>query len=105
MDVNVSGPLQTAGLGGMKPNTLALGFYSRDLPVDTFENLHSRLLKRYRVIRYLLRDQSLDKYEMLRSNLPPLRTSVSIYMYMYMYTARALETYTFTELCMILFVD
>jgi len=76
---------QTAGLGGMKPNTLALGFYSRDLPIDTFENLHTKLRKRHKAVRYLLKDQSLEKFDMLDKKLPRLETTVRCGVYMYMY--------------------
>lgn len=69
--------IQTAGLGGMKPNTLAMGFYTKDLPINTLETLYSRVLKRHKIIRYLLKDTSIDKYNLVNSRLPPLRKSVS----------------------------
>ena len=62
----------------MKPNTLALGFYSRDLPINTLEGLRTRLLKRHKIVRYLLKDTSVEKYDMVDTRLPPLRTSVSM---------------------------
>ena len=61
----------------MKPNTLAMGFYSNDLPVDTLENLAKKLYKRSKAVRYIIRDQSLEKYERVISELPELRTTVS----------------------------
>ena len=61
----------------MKPNTLAMGFYTRDLPINTLETLHNRLLKRHKIIRSLLKDTSLEKYDSINSSLPPLRQSVS----------------------------
>jgi potassium/chloride transporter 9 len=68
--------LATAGLGGMKPNTLAMGFYSKDIPINTLEALHSRLLRRHKIVRSLLKDTSLEKYSLINSKLPPLRQSV-----------------------------
>ncbi|CAI7995534.1 Solute carrier family 12 member 9 [Geodia barretti] len=69
--------LATAGLGGMKPNTLAMGFYTKDIPINTLETLHNKLLKRHKVVRSLLKDTSLEKYNHINKNLPPLRQSVS----------------------------
>lgn len=65
--------LATAGLGGMKPNTLAMGFYTKAPPINTLEALHSRLMRRHKAVRYLLKDTSLEKYDLVNSNLPPLR--------------------------------
>ena len=69
--------LQTAGLGGMKPNTLALGFYSRDLPRSSLNNLQLKVNKKPEIIRYIIRDQSREKFTQLNAELPPLRTLVS----------------------------
>ena len=77
LPIHVHVYIQTAGLGGMKPNTLAMGFYTKDLPINTLETLYSRVLKRHKIIRYLLKDTSIDKYNLVNSRLPPLRKSVS----------------------------
>jgi potassium/chloride transporter 9 len=69
--------LATAGLGGMKPNTLAMGFYTKDIPINTLETLHNKLLKRHKVVRSLLKDTSLEKYNHINTMLPPLRQSVA----------------------------
>ena len=61
----------------MKPNTLAMGFYTKDIPINTLETLHNKLLKRHKVVRSLLKDTSLEKYNHINTNLPPLRQSVS----------------------------
>ena len=66
----------------MKPNTLAMGFYTRDMPINTLEALHNKLLKRHKIVRSLLKDTSLEKYSLIDSKLPPLRQSVSrVYVY------------------------
>ena len=63
----------------MKPNTLVLGFYSRDLPVNTLDTLHRRLLrKKSIVLRYILRDRSLEKFAAVDGKLPDLRKDVRI---------------------------
>ena len=62
----------------MKPNTLAMGFYTKDIPINTLETLHNKLLKRHKVVRSLLKDTSLEKYNHINKNLLPLRQSVSL---------------------------
>ena len=57
-----------------------MGFYSDDLPIDTLDNLEEKLLKRPKAFRYIIRDQSLEKYDRVKSMLPELRTSVSQYL-------------------------
>ena len=72
--IGVQNLLAIAGLGGMKPNTLVLGFYSRDLPVNTLDTLHRRLLrKRSKVLQYIFRDNSLEKFAVVDGKLPSLR--------------------------------
>ncbi len=61
----------------MKPNTLALGYYSPDLPVSTLDNLLVKLQRKPWVIRRFLRDTSLEKFEEVSTQLPELRTDVS----------------------------
>ena len=61
----------------MKPNTLAMGFYTKDMPINTLEGLHSKLQRRHRIVRSLLKDMSLEKYNLIHNKLPPLRQSVS----------------------------
>ena len=72
----------------MKPNTLAMGFYTKAPPINTLEALHSRLMRRHKAVRYLLKDTSLEKYDLVNSNLPPLRETVSVIYFFqaYMYT-------------------
>ena len=42
----------------MKPNILAMGFYSKEQPVDCLEELHKSLQKRPNFVRVLIRDES-----------------------------------------------
>jgi potassium/chloride transporter 9 len=50
--------LTSAGLGGMKPNILALGFYSPDIPQSCMGDLRVKLNKRWKAVRVLIRDVS-----------------------------------------------
>ena len=68
--------LQTAGLGGMKPNTLVLGFYSQDLPINTLDTLHRKLLRKSKVLQYIFREKPLEKFDCVNRELPSLRTNV-----------------------------
>lgn len=77
--------MQTAGLGGMKPNTLAFGFYDNSLPTSQFINLKIKLSKRPKLFRSFIRDQSVEKYKEICNELPPLRTSVRAINYQYNY--------------------
>lgn len=61
----------------MKPNTLALGFYDRTIPTSSLSNLRLRLLRKPKVIRSLIRDTSLEKFDTVSDELPALRTTVS----------------------------
>jgi len=61
----------------MKPNTLAMGFYSTAVPRSTLESLKQKLEKKPKFIRYIIRDQSLEKFDRVIADLPDLRTSVS----------------------------
>ena len=72
----LSPSFQTAGLGGMKPNTLVLGFYSRDLPVNTLDTLHRQLLRKSKVLQYIFREKPLEKFDSVDHELPSLRTNV-----------------------------
>ena len=72
----LSPSLQTAGLGGMKPNTLVLGFYSQDLPINTLDTLHRRLLRKSKVLQYIFREKPLEKLDFVNRELPSLRTNV-----------------------------
>ena len=61
----------------MKPNTLALGFYCKSIPKSSLLNLRIQLLKKPKIIRSLIRDTSLEKFDLVNNELPQLRTSVS----------------------------
>ena len=69
--------LQTAGLGGMKPNTLAMGFFNESIPIDQLGALRLKLSKRLKVVRSLIKDQSLEKFDVVTEQLPRLRVTVS----------------------------
>ncbi len=60
----------------MKPNTLALGFYSKDIPVNSLSTIRLQLLKKPKIIRSLIKDTSLEKYDTVNNDLPQLRSSV-----------------------------
>lgn len=62
----------------MKPNTLALGFYDKSMPIGMLSALRLRLLRKPKLIRSLIRDTSLEKFDTVSEELPPLRTTVSI---------------------------
>lgn len=65
--------LATAGLGGMKPNTLALNFYTTRVPQSTLSNLFVQLSKKPKLIRALIKDQSLERFQAVNDKLPGLR--------------------------------
>lgn len=69
--------LQTAGLGGMKPNTLVMGYYDSSIPESQLNHLQKKVEKLPRVVRSLIRDQGLEKYHYIEEQLPPLRKRVS----------------------------
>lgn len=70
--------LQTAGLGGMKPNTLVMGYYDDSIPTSQLDDLHRKVEKMPKLVRSLIRDQSLEKYHEVDLQLPPLRDNVSV---------------------------
>ncbi|KAL5477211.1 hypothetical protein EMCRGX_G023970 [Ephydatia muelleri] len=74
--IGVQSLLATAGLGGMKPNTLVLGFYSQDLPINTLDTLHRRLLRKSKVLQYIFREKPLEKLDFVNRELPSLRTNL-----------------------------
>lgn len=53
---------QSAGLGGMKPNILALGFYDNSMSVDCLDDLKKKFQWKPKVIRTLTRDESCESH-------------------------------------------
>ncbi|XP_019848754.1 PREDICTED: solute carrier family 12 member 9-like [Amphimedon queenslandica] len=65
--------LTAAGLGGMKPNILGLGFYSKEVPQSCLTDLKEQVEKRSKFVRVMIRDTTLNKYDDINRDLPPLR--------------------------------
>lgn len=79
----------------MKPNILGLGFYSHDIPQSCLSDLRVQLEKRSKFVRVMIRDTTrkraiiiiiiiylliflVNKYDMIDTELPPLRQTVSL---------------------------
>ena len=82
----------------MKPNILGLGFYSHDIPQSCLSDLRVQLEKRSKFVRVMIRDTTrkraiiiiiimmmmnlliflVNKYDMINTDLPPLRQTVSL---------------------------
>jgi potassium/chloride transporter 9 len=65
----------TTGLGGMKPNTLAIGFFSGALPINNLDKCERAIRRVPKTLRTVLRDTTLQKFDNVRSKLPHLRDS------------------------------
>jgi len=62
--------LMASGLGGMKPNTLILGFYDHELPIDNF----SRGIFRKNRFPWMRGNRKDEIHRSVQLQLPPLRT-------------------------------
>ncbi|XP_065889593.1 solute carrier family 12 member 9-like isoform X2 [Dysidea avara] len=67
--------LTTTGLGGMKPNTLAMGFYCNTLPVSNLDRCYASMMKTPKMWRYIFRTGDLEKFQLVSNGLPELRNS------------------------------